>query len=191
MAAAAKGDDSKWLFTLEYPSYIPFMKYADKRELRQKLYLEFGSRAFQNDENNNEKNVQEIAKLRHEKANLLGYNTHADLILEERMAEKPEKVYHLLDELLLHAMPVAKEELNEIQTLSDRLNGPSPIERWDFAYYSEKLKNEKFAINDEKLKPYFQLEKVIDGAFLTAEKLYGITFEKLDNVQKSHDGRAL
>jgi len=187
MAAAAKGDDSKWLFTLEYPSYIPFMKYADKRELRQKLYLEFGSRAFQNDENNNEKNVQEIAKLRHEKANLLGYNTHADLILEERMAEKPEKVYHLLDELLLHAMPVAKEELNEIQTLSDRLNGPSPIERWDFAYYSEKLKNEKFAINDEKLKPYFQLEKVIDGAFLTAEKLYGITFEKLDNVQKYHE----
>ena len=187
MAAKAKGKENNWLITLEYPSYIPFMKYSENRELRKKLYLAFGSRAFQKDENNNESNVQEIAKIRHQKANLLGYASHADLILEERMAEKPSKVYQLLDELLEHALPVAKIEMKEIQELSNRMNGPSPIERWDFSYYSEKLKNEKFAINDEILKPYFQLEKVIDGAFITAEKLYGITFEKVDDVQKYHE----
>ena len=187
MAAKAKGKENNWLITLEYPSYIPFMKYSENRELRKKLYLAFGSRAFQKDENNNESNVQEIAKIRHQKANLLGYASHADLILEERMAEKPSKVYQLLDELLEHALPVAKIEMKEIQELSDRMNGPSPIERWDFSYYSEKLKNEKFAINDEILKPYFQLEKVIDGAFITAEKLYGITFEKVDDIQKYHE----
>ena len=187
MAAKAKGKENNWLITLEYPSYIPFMKYSENRELRKKLYLAFGSRSFQKDENNNESNVQEISKLRHQKANLLGYASHANLILEERMAEKPGKVYQLLDELLEHALPVAKKEMEEIQELSNRLNGPSPIERWDFSYYSEKFKNEKFAINDEILKPYFQLEKVIDGAFITAEKLYGITFEKLENIQKYHD----
>ena len=187
MAAKAKGKENNWLITLEYPSYIPFMKYSENRELRKKLYLAFGSRAFQKDENNNENNVQEIAKIRHQKANLLGYASHADLILEERMAEKPSKVYQLLDELLEHALPVAKTEMKEIQELSNKLNGPSPIERWDFSYYSEKLKNEKFAINDEILKPYFQLEKVIDGAFITAEKLYGITFEKVDDIQKYHE----
>ena len=187
MAAKAKGKENNWLITLEYPSYIPFMKYSENRELRKKLYLAFGSRAFQKDENNNESNVQEIAKIRHQKANLLGYASHADLILEERMAEKPSKVYQLLDELLEHALPVAKIEMKEIQELSNRMNGPSPIERWDFSYYSEKLKNEKFAINDEILKPYFQLEKVIDGAFITAEKLYGITFEKVDDIQKYHE----
>ena len=187
MAAKAKGKENNWLITLEYPSYIPFMKYSENRELRKKLYLAFGSRSFQKDENNNESNVQEISKLRHQKANLLGYASHANLILEERMAEKPGKVYQLLDELLEHALPVAKKEMEEIQELSNRLNGPSPIERWDFSYYSEKLKNEKFAINDEILKPYFQLEKVIDGAFITAEKLYGITFEKLENIQKYHE----
>ena len=187
MAAKAKGKENTWLITLEYPSFIPFMKYSENRELRKKLYLAFGSRSFQKDENNNESNVQEISKLRHQKANLLGYASHANLILEERMAEKPGKVYQLLDELLEHALPVAKKEMEEIQELSNRLNGPSPIERWDFSYYSEKLKNEKFAINDEILKPYFQLEKVIDGAFITAEKLYGITFEKLENIQKYHE----
>ncbi len=187
MAAKAKGKENNWLITLEYPSFIPFMKYSENRELRKKLYLAFGSRSFQKDENNNESNVQEISKLRHQKANLLGYASHANLILEERMAENPVKVYQLLDELLEHALPVAKKEMEEIQELSNQLNGPFPIERWDFSYYSEKLKNKKFAINDEILKPYFQLEKVIDGAFITAEKLYGITFEKLENIQKYHE----
>ncbi len=186
MSAKEKGKDNLWLFTLDYPSYIPFMMFADNRELRKKLYMAFGSRSFNNNEYNNENIVKEIAGLRHKKALLLGYASHADIVLEERMAEKPEKVYKLLDELLEHAKPVAFDELKEVQDLCNTLNGPNPMERWDFSYYSEKLKNEKFAINDEILKPYFQLEKVIEGAFKTAEKLYGITFEKRDDIQVYH-----
>lgn len=186
MAAKEKGKEKSWLVTLDYPSYIPFMMYSENRNLREQLYKAFGSRAFKNNDYNNENIVKEIAALRHERANLLGYASHATFVLEERMAEKPEKVYNLLNELLTYAKPVAISELQEIQKISNELNGPNPIERWDFSYYSEKLKMQKFAINDEMLKPYFQLEKVIDGAFQTATKLYGITFEKRDDIQKYH-----
>ena len=186
ISAKEKGREADWLISLDYPSYIPFMMYSENRALRKQLYMAFGSRAFNNNEFNNEENVKKIAALRHQKANLLGYNSHADIVLEERMAENPSKVYNLLDELLEHAKPYAKLELEEIQNLCNKLNGPNPMERWDFSYYSEKLKNEKYAINDELLKPYFQLEKVIDGAFQTAEKLYGITFHKLTDIQKYH-----
>jgi Zn-dependent oligopeptidase len=186
MAAKEKGKENVWLFTLDYPSYIPFMMYADARELREQLYKAFGSRAFKNNEYNNENIVLQIATQRHQRANLLGYASHATFVLEERMAEKPEKVYNLLNELLEHAKPVAIEELKEIQEMSTKLNGPAKLERWDFSYYSEKLKMQKFAINDEILKPYFQLEKVIDGAFQTATKLYGITFEKRNDIQTYH-----
>jgi len=184
MTAEEKGKKEGWLFTLDYPLYLPFMMYSEVRELRQQLYMAFNSRAFKANEYNNEKIVIEITELRHKRAALLGYTSHADSVLEERMAETPEKVYKLLDELLQFAKPVAVDELKEIQELSTKLGGPNPIERWDFSYYSEKLKNEKFAINDELLKPYFQLEKVVDGVFKTAEKLYGITFEKRDDIQK-------
>jgi peptidyl-dipeptidase Dcp len=186
MAAEEKGKTNTWLFNLDYPSYLPFMMYSEKRELRKQLFMAFGSRAFHNNEFNNEKNVKEIAALRHKKALLLGYKSHADIVLEERMAKTPEKVYELLDELLQYAKPVALEELKEVQNLSTKLNGPNPVERWDFSFYSEKLKNEKFAINDEILKPYFQLEKVVEGVFKTAEKLYGITFEQRNDIQKYH-----
>ncbi|MDX1349397.1 MAG: M3 family metallopeptidase [Putridiphycobacter sp.] len=184
--AEQKGYASGWLFTIDYPSYIPFMKYAENRELRQKMYLAFGSKGFQENDNNNEDLVIEIAKLRAERAQLLGYKTHADFILEERMAEKPAKVYALWDELITYALPKAKEELAEVQALADREGGPSPLERWDFSYYSEKLQMEKFAINDEVLKPYFKLENVISGAFQTAEKLFGITFKERTDIQKYH-----
>jgi peptidyl-dipeptidase Dcp len=186
MAAEEKEKPEAWLFNLDYPSYLPFIMYSEKRELRKQLFMAFGSRAFHDNEFNNEKNVKEIAALRHKKAVLLGYKSHADMTLEERMAESPEKVYKLLDELLKYAKPVALQELKEVQGLSVKLNGPNPIERWDFSYYSEKLKNKKFAINDELLKPYFQLEKVIEGVFKTAEKLYGITFEQRNDIQKYH-----
>lgn len=186
MSAKSKGKENSWLFTLDYPSYIPFMMYADVRKLREQLYMAFGSRSFNKDEFNNEEVVRQIAVLRHEKANMLNYASHAAIVLEERMAETPDKVYNLLNELLEYAKPIAIEELGEVQNICNKLNGPSAMERWDFSYYSEKLKNEKFAINDEILKPYFQLEKVIDGAFKTAELLYGITFEKRDDIQKYH-----
>ena len=186
MSAKSKGKENSWLFTLDYPSYIPFMMYADVRKLREQLYMAFGSRSFNSNEFNNEEIVKQIAVLRHEKANLLNYASYADIVLEERMAETPAKVYNLLNELLEYAKPIAKEELQEVQDMCIKLNGPSTMERWDFSYYSEKLKNEKFAVNDEILKPYFQLEKVISGAFQTAEKLYGITFEKRNDIQTYH-----
>lgn len=186
LAAKSKGKENTWLFTLDYPSYIPFMMYSDIRELRQQIYMAFGSRSFNKKEFSNEEIVKQIAILRHQKANLLSYATHAAIVLEERMAETPEKVYNLLNELLEYAKPMAIEELKEVQDICDRLNGPAKMERWDFSYYSEKLKNEKFAINDEILKPYFQLENVIDGAFITAKKLYGITFEKRNDIQTYH-----
>lgn len=184
--AEAKGHKEGYLFTVDYPSYIPFMKYSENRALRQKMFVAFGSKGFQNNGNNNESNVKEIATLRAEKAQLLGYETHADFILEERMAEKPEKVYALWDELITHAMPKAKEELAEVQALADREGGPNPLERWDFSFYAEKLQMEKFAINDEVLKPYFKLENVISGAFQSAEKLFGITFKERTDIQKYH-----
>ncbi|MFK8037813.1 MAG: M3 family metallopeptidase [Crocinitomicaceae bacterium] len=184
--AEAKGHKEGYLFTIDYPSYIPFMKYAENRELRLKMYLAFGSKGFQDNDNNNEANVKEIAILRAERAKLLGYATHADFVLEERMAEKPKKVNALWDELIVHAMPKAKEELAEVQALANREGGPNPLERWDFSYYSEKLQMEKFAINDEVLKPYFKLENVVSGAFQTAEKLFGITFKERTDIQKYH-----
>ncbi|MES2397073.1 MAG: M3 family metallopeptidase [Bacteroidota bacterium] len=186
MAAKSKGKENAWLITLDYPSYIPFMMYADVRQLREQLYKAFGSRSFNNDEFNNEEIVKQIAIARHEKANLLNYVSYAAIVLEERMAETAENVNNLLNELLEYAKPIAIEELQEVQNMCNMLGGPSAMERWDFSYYSEKLKNEKFAINDEILKPYFQLEKVIEGAFITAEKLYGITFEKRDDIQTYH-----
>lgn len=185
-AASAKDRPDAYLFTIDYPSYIPFMKYADNRELREELYIAFGSRGCQDNDNNNEAIVLEIANLRQERAVLLGYKTHADFVLEERMAETPDKVYALWDELLTHAIPKAKDEIAEVQALANELGGPDSIEKWDFSYYSEKLKSQKFAINDEVLKPYFQLENVISGAFQTAEKLFGIRFEERQDIQKYH-----
>ena len=175
-----------YVFTIEYPSYIPFMKYSENRELRQKMHLAFGSRGFQDNDNNNEAIILEVSALRHEKAQLLGYSSYAKFVLEERMAEDPANVYQLWDELLEFALPMAKEEIAEIQALADEQGGPSPIERWDFSYYSELLKNKKFQINDEILKPYFKLENVIDGAFKTAERLFDIQFKERTDIQKYH-----
>lgn len=186
IAAKEKGKENVWLFTLDYPSYIPFMMYSDVRYLREELFKAYGARAFNNNQYNNEKTVKEIAALRHKRANLLGYASHADFVLEERMAEKPAKVYSLLNELLEYAKPVAKQELAEVQQMAKESGFSEPLQRWDFAYYSEKLKKKKFSINDEILKPYFQLEKVIDGAFKTATKLYGITFEQRSDIQTYH-----
>lgn len=186
MTAKEKGKEDAWVFTLDYPSYIPFMKYSDQRELREKLYKAFASRAMSDNEYNNEAVVKDIVSLRIEKAKLLGYKTHADYVLEERMAEKPSNVTQLWDELLEHALPIAQEDLKEVQALANQLGGPKEIRQWDFSYYSEKLKDQKFSLNDELLKPYFQLEKVIDGAFQTAGKLYGISFRELDNVATYH-----
>ncbi|MEL1252544.1 M3 family metallopeptidase [Flavobacterium sp. DGU38] len=176
-----------WIFTLDYPSYIPFLTYADNRELRKKMAIAFGAKGFQKNEFNNEENVLKIAKLRHERANLLGYKTHAHFVLEERMAQNPEKVFSFLNDLLAKAKPAAQKEFAELTAFAKELDGIEQLEKWDGAYYSEKLKQQLFNLDDEKLKPYFQLEKVLKGAFTVANKLFGLTFTEVFDIDKYHE----
>mgnify|MGYP003617422000 CR=1 FL=1 len=136
------------------------------------MSIAFGAIAFLYNEFDNQENVLKIAKLRFERANLLGYKTHAHFVLEERMAESPEKVFSFLNDLLAKAKPAAQKEFAELTAFAKELDGIEQLEKWDGAYYSEKLKQQLFNLDDEKLKPYFQLEKVLDGAFTVAKKLY-------------------
>lgn len=175
-----------WIFTLDYPSYIPFMTYADNRELRKELAIAAGTKAFKANEFNNEENVLKIVQLRHERANLLGYNTHADFVLEERMAQSPEKVKIFLNDLLSNAKPAADKEFKELTDFAKELDAIETLEKWDGAYYSEKLKQKRFNLDDELLKPYFQLENVLNGAYLVANKLYGLVFTEVDTIEKYH-----
>ena len=176
-----------WLVTLDYPSYIPFMKYAKNRELRKQLSVAFGSKGFHGDELDNRENVLQIVRLRHERAELLGYESHAHYVLEERMAENPAKVYEFLNELLEKAKPAAESEFRELQDFAAELDGISQLEKWDGAYYSEKLKQKLFNLDDEALKPYFKLDQVVDGVFKVAEKLFGLKFMEVDDVEKYHE----
>ncbi|MFA7686426.1 MAG: M3 family metallopeptidase [Moheibacter sp.] len=184
--ADAKGKEG-WIFTLQAPSYIPFMTYAENRGLRQKLFLAYGKRSFQANEFNNEKIVKRIAQLRLERANLLGYKTHADFVLEERMANSPQIVHDFLADLLKKSKPFGTKDVEKLKEFAKEKDGIEILERWDHAYYAEKLKKEKFSLSEEELKPYFSLEKVIKGAFTIAEKLYGIRFEKRNDIQKYHE----
>jgi len=183
--AQEKGKEG-WMITLDYPSYIPFMKYASNRTLRKELSMAFGARAFQKDDNNNEQNVLQIVQLRHQRAQLLGYESHAHFVLEERMAETPQKVHSFLNELLEKAKPAAQKEFDELQEFAKELDQIDRLEKWDAAYYAEKLKQERFNLDDEILKPYFQLEKVIDGVFTVAQKLFGLQFELVTSIDVYH-----
>lgn len=187
-AATARemGKEGSWVFTLQFPSYIPFMTYADNRELREQLFRAYGSKAFKGNELDNQEIILKKVQLRHERARLLGYLSHADFVLEERMAESPAKVMEFLDNLLEHAKPVAEKELEELREFARSIGGPDKLERWDIAYYSEKLKKKKYAIDDEMLKPYFRLENVIDGVFKVAGRLYGLQFKPLEGVEVYH-----
>ncbi|MGS2727278.1 M3 family metallopeptidase [Psychroserpens sp. BH13MA-6] len=175
-----------WIITLDYPSYIPFMTYADDRTLRKKLAIAAGAKAFKGDELDNQEQVLKIANLRHERANLLGYETHAHFVLEERMAKTPKNVETFLNELLDKAKPAAQREFDELARFANRLDGIETLQKWDSAYYSEKLKQELFQLDDEQLKPYFKLENVIDGAFTIAERLYDLKFESINSIDKYH-----
>ncbi|KOF04386.1 peptidase M3 [Roseivirga seohaensis subsp. aquiponti] len=184
--AIDKGHEGKWVITLDYPSYVPFMTYAANRALRKELSIAFSSKAFKGDELDNQETVKAIVKLRNERAKLLGYKTHADFVLEERMAESPKKVLDFLDEIQKHGIEAAKNDVKEVEDFAKKLDGIDKLERWDFGYYSEKLKMEKYSIDDEMLKPYFKLENVVDGVFQTAQKLYGLTFKKNDEIEVYH-----
>ncbi|HTG65302.1 MAG TPA: M3 family metallopeptidase [Flavobacterium sp.] len=184
----AKSEEKEgWIFTLDHPSYLPFMTYADNRELRKKMAIAFGSKGFQNNEYDNQEIVLKIVKLRQQRANLLGYQTHAHFVLEERMAESPEKVMAFENDLLAKAKPAAQKEFAQLTEFAKKLDGIEQLEKWDGAYYSEKLKQQLFNLDDEKLKPYFQLEKVLNGAFVIAGKLYGLTFTEVFDIDKYHD----
>ncbi|MGV0948600.1 M3 family metallopeptidase [Empedobacter falsenii] len=186
-ADAEQKNHEGWLITLQAPSYIPFMQYAENRELREKLFRANGVKAYQNNEFNNEENVKNIVKLRHERAKILGYKTHADYVLEERMAKTPTTVLDFLNDLLTKAKPFAEKEIEELTAFAKETDGIDTLQRWDHAYYAEKLKQKKFSLSDEELKPYFQLENVIQGAFDVATKLYGITFKEIHNIDKYND----
>ncbi|MFC4164368.1 M3 family metallopeptidase [Epilithonimonas zeae] len=175
-----------YVITLQYPSYLPAMTYAENRELRKELALANGKKSFDGGEFDNQNLIKEIVKLRQEKAELLGYKNYADFVLEERMAKSPEKVFEFLNELLDKATPYAQKEIEELKTLA-KADGIDEIQSYDHAFYAEKLRKQKFDIDDEELKPYFQLEKVQEAVFGLAGKLFGLEFKEINDVQKYHE----
>ena len=183
---AVEKNKEGWLITLDYPSYVPFMTYAKNRGLRKKLALAFGQKGFQNDALDNQEIVLKIAQLRFKRAQLLGYETHAHFVLEERMAKTPETVQNFLEDLLSKALPAAKKEFKELEDFAIKLDHIDRLEKWDSAYYSEKLKQERFNFDDEQLKPYFKLENVIEGAFEVAQKLFGLHFTQSHDIDTYH-----
>jgi peptidyl-dipeptidase Dcp len=186
MTANEKGKPDAWVFTLDYPSYGPFMTYSEKRHLKEQMFKAFGSKAFKNNEHDNQDILKRIAVLRHERAVLLGYKSHADFVLEERMAESPSKVFSFLNNLLENSLSFANDELEELKAYSQSIGGPEDLKKWDVPFYAEKLKKEKFAIDDELLRPYFKLENVIAGVFETARRLYGLTFIQRSDIPLYH-----
>ena len=185
MIAKEKGIDG-WVITLDYPSYIPFMTYADNRDLREKLSKAFGARGMQQNEFDNQQIVKDIVTIRHQRANLLGYASHAHYTLEERMAETPEKVTEFLQTLLSKAKPAAHKEFQILEELAKKDNIDN-IQKWDGAYYSEKLKKINFDLDDEQLKPFFKLENVIQGVFDIAGKLYDLHFKPVSHIDTYHE----
>lgn len=180
--AKTKGYDGKWIFTLSKPSWLPFLQYADNRGLREKLYKAMYNRGNNGNEFDNKEVINNIVNLRLEKANLLGYKSHADYVLEETMAKTPVNVMNLLNNLWGYALPQAKKEAVELQKLINRDGGNFKLASWDWWYYTEKLRQEKYALDEEALRPYFMVDNVRDGAFMVANKLYGITFKPLHDV---------
>ena len=179
---AQKRHTQGWVITLDMPVYTAVMKYADNRDLRQKLFTDYHSRCAGDSPYNNEANVLRIAELRQARASLLGYPSYAAFALEERMAETPEKVMNFLSELLSKAKPQALKELEQLKTFS----GLADFQQWDFAYYAEKLKQERYQIDDSLLKPYLALDKAVEGMFAVAHKLYGLRFSLTEEVEKYH-----
>ena len=185
-AAKAKGLEGQWVFTLHKPSCIPFFQYSARRDLREKLFKAFISRGDNANEFDNKAILAKIASLRVKRANLLGYKTHADYVLEENMAKNPAGVTQLLNQLWGPALAMAKTEAKELQALIDKEGGNFKLEPWDWWYYAEKLKKAKYELDDEILRPYFELKAVRQGAFDVAGKLYGLRFEPRTDIPVYH-----
>jgi peptidyl-dipeptidase Dcp len=184
-AATARGETGAWAFTLHGPSVQPFLTYADHRGLREEMWRALATRAF-GGSFDNQPLVLEIANLRHRRARLLGYATHADFVLEQRMAETPGRVGDFLEKLLAASRPAAERDLAEIQAHALTLGGPEPLMPWDFSYYAEKLKQARFAYDDEALRPYFPLARVVEGVFEHCRLLYGLIFRRADGYPVWH-----
>lgn len=175
------------MFDLSAPSYLGFMKYSNRRDLREKLYMAYNTKNVMGGEFDNQKNVEVIANLRLEIANLLGYETYADYILKNRMAKNQKAVFDLLDQLSSAYGDVAKQEVKDVAEYASKMEGKSvDIQPWDWSYYADKLKDERFDLNDEMTRPYFELENVKKGVFGLATDLFGITFKKNDKTPVYH-----
>jgi peptidyl-dipeptidase Dcp len=185
--AAERGYEGKWVFTIQKPSMIPFLQYSERRELREKIFKAYIDKGNHNDELDNKAILSKMAALRLERANLLGYKTHAHYVLEENMAKVPENVYRLLDQLWKPALEMAKKEAKELQNMIDKEGKDFKLEAWDWWYYTEKLKKAKYDLDEEMLKPYFELNNVREGAFYVANKLYGLQFVERDDIPKYHE----
>lgn len=184
--AKEKGQEG-WTFTLHAPSYSPLMMYCEDRDLRHELYMAYNTQCVQDNEFNNEELVKKIVNLRLAIAQLLGYESHADYVLENRMAENAGNVNNLLDQLLVAYLPAAKEEVKAVQEIAARTEGKDfELMPWDWAFYSEKLRVEKYSLNDEMVRPYFKLENVTNGVFGLATRLYGITFVENKDIPVYH-----
>jgi len=181
-AAKEAGLEGKWLFTVNKPSLIPFLQYADNRPLREKIFRAYINRGDNNNKNDNKEIASKEASLRFERANLLGYKTHADYVLEENMAKKPENVYKFLDQVMEPALKMANKEVTELQAMINAEGGKFQLEPWDWWYYAEKLKKQKYDLDEEALRPYFKMENVLNGMFGVANKLYGLQFKKLNGM---------
>ena len=175
-----------WIFTLDYPSYIPFMTYIIDRKLRKEMAIAFGAKAFSDNKHDNKNTILNIVNLRYKRARLLGYNSHANFVLEERMAETPDNVHEFLEDLLTKAKPAAENEFKTLTRFAKK-DGINKLEKWDSAFYSEKLKKELFDLEEEQLKPYFKLENVIEGVFQISNKLYDLNFEEIFSIDTYHE----
>lgn len=186
IAAKSSGNEGKWVFTLHKPSWIPFLQYSTRRDLREKLYKGYINRGDNNNKFDNKKIISKIASLRVKKAKLMGFKTHSDFVLEENMAKKPENVYKLLDQLWKPALKMSKNDVKEMQAIIDKEEGKFKLNSWDWWYYSEKLRKAKFDLDEKVLRPYFKLENVIKGAFYVANRLWGIKFLEREDIPLYH-----
>lgn len=184
--AKSKGKEG-WMFDLSAPSYIGFMKYSTRRDLRKKLYMAYNTKGVMGGEFDNKKNVEKIANLRLQIANLLGYKNYAEYALKYRMAKNSQGVFGLLDQLAEAYGPTARQEVKDVQAYAEKMERkPMEIQPWDWSFYSDKLKDERFDLNDEMTRPYFELERVKKGVFGLATDLYGLTFKKNTNTPVYH-----
>ncbi|MFL9834236.1 M3 family metallopeptidase [Chryseobacterium terrae] len=175
-----------WVVTLQYPSYIPFMTYAENRDLRKEIALANGKKSFDNGEFDNQNLIKDLLNLKQQKAELLGYATYADYVLEERMAKSPTKVIDFLNELLTKAKPYAEKEIEELKSLA-KADGIDEMQGYDHAFYAEKLRKAKYNLNDEELKPYFPLEQVQEAVFRLSKQLFGLSFQERNDIPKYHE----